>query len=70
MAWTPFSYEAVNLHTLIRKLDNEGRMSAAVEAISVALELAHKNGPSNVSYEQAVAEWEALATQPAAGSEG
>lgn len=59
MAWTPFSYEAVQLHALLGRLDKQGRTSDALEAINQALEKAHREGPSNITYEESVAEWEA-----------
>jgi hypothetical protein len=52
MAWTPFSAEAVNLDTELRKLHREGRTSEAVELIVDALVRAHRDGPSKISYEQ------------------
>lgn len=61
MAWTPFSAEAVELDSLLRRLHREGRTSDAVAAIVQALEKAHRTGPSNLSYEQAEALWESRA---------
>lgn len=52
MSWTPFSAEAVNLSVLVNKLQKHGRISEALEAIGVALEKAHKDGPSNITYAQ------------------
>lgn len=52
MAWTPFSAEAVRLDTQLRKLHKEGRLSEAVETIKQALERAHRDGPSNTTYEE------------------
>lgn len=52
MAWTPFSAEAIELHILLRKLDKDGRVSEALEAIDAALEKAHREGPSGVTYEE------------------
>lgn len=51
MAWTPFSAEAVMLHGEIGRLDKQGRISDALELIVQALEKAHREGPSNISYE-------------------
>lgn len=50
MAWAHFSAEAVELHSLVRKLDREGRIVVAVQAIEAALEKAYREGPSNESY--------------------
>lgn len=61
MAWTPFSAEAIRLHLLLGKLDKQGRTSAALEAIDVALTKAHRDGPSNTTYEQFEAECETQA---------
>lgn len=52
MAWTPFSAEAVRLDSQLRKLHDEGRSSAALDAIKQALERAHREGPSNITYEE------------------
>lgn len=52
MAWTPFSAEAVELDTKIRRLHKEGRTSDAINLIKTALEKAHRDGPSNKTYEQ------------------
>lgn len=51
MAWTPFSAEAIKLEAKIRLLTKQGRTSDVTEAIAEALEQAHRNGPSNMSYE-------------------
>lgn len=59
MAWTPFSAEAVELHTLVGRLNKQGRITDALEAINAALEKAHHDGPSNKTYEQFEAELEA-----------
>ncbi|MEV9168643.1 hypothetical protein AB0133_26750 [Klebsiella pneumoniae] len=52
MPWTPFSAEAVLLDSKLRKLHKEGRISDAIVAIEQALETAHKQGPSNMPYEE------------------
>lgn len=51
MTWNPFSAEAVILDSMLRKLHREGRVTDAIGAIEKALEEAHRNGPSNISYE-------------------
>lgn len=51
MPWTPFSAEAVLLDSKLRKLHRQGRTTDAIEAIEAALEAAHRQGPSNMSYE-------------------
>lgn len=56
MAWTPFSAEAVRLHSDLLKLNKDGRISEALDLINKALEEAHRNGPSNMTYEQFEAE--------------
>jgi len=52
MAWTPFSSEAVELDTAIRKLHREGRISESLDLICKALEKAQCDGPSNETYEE------------------
>lgn len=52
MAWGPFSAEAVTLDSKLRQLHKQGRISGAMEAIEKALERAHTEGPSNMSYEE------------------
>jgi hypothetical protein len=52
MAWTPFSAEAVRLHTELIKLNKRGATSEALNLIVAALEVAHRQGPSNMSYEE------------------
>jgi ABC-type amino acid transport substrate-binding protein len=52
MAWTPFSAEAIALHIAVGKLDRDGRVSDALSLINAALEKAHRDGPSNTTYEQ------------------
>lgn len=52
MAWTPFSAEAVDLDTQLRRLHREGRVSEATQAIVAALERAHRHGPTGETYEQ------------------
>ncbi len=59
MTWTAFSGEAVILDSKIRKLHREGRVTDAILAIEQALETAHRNGPSGMSYE----DFEAKAAQ-------
>jgi len=56
MAWKPFSAEAIKLEAKIRSLTKQGRVSDVTEAIAEALEQAHRNGPSNMSYEDFEAE--------------
>ena len=56
MAWTPFSAEAIQLDTTLRRLHREGRISDALDAINTALEKAHRDGPSNMTYEESEAE--------------
>lgn len=51
MAWTPFSAEAVLLDSRLRQLHRDGKTSQALDAINDALERAHREGPSNISYE-------------------
>lgn len=71
MAWTGFSAEAVRLHSELQRLNKHGRISDALELIKAALEKAHRDGPSNMTYEQFEAECEAksgaLAPPPALG---
>lgn len=52
MAWTPFSAEAIDLKLEVLKLEREGRLNEATEAIERALERAHRAGPSGETYEQ------------------
>jgi hypothetical protein len=52
MVWGPFSAEAVNLDCEIRRLHAHGRTTDAIRAIEEALARAHREGPSNVPYEQ------------------
>lgn len=59
MAWTPFSAEAVRLHSDLLKLNKVGRISEALDLINKALEEAHRNGPSNMTYAEFEAELEA-----------
>ena len=56
MAWTPFSAEAVRLCTLVNRLNNHGRISEMIEAAKAALEKAHRDGPSDMTYEEFEAE--------------
>lgn len=51
MTWTPFSAEAVELHSTLHRLNRAGRITDAVDAIKAALKKAHIAGPSNESYE-------------------
>lgn len=59
MAWTPFSAEAVELKLLVLKLEREGRVSEATDAVVTALERAYRDGPSDITYEQFEAALEA-----------
>lgn len=58
MAWTPFSAEAVKLDVEIRRLHKSGKISDALDLIKAALDKAHREGPSNISYEDFEAEYE------------
>lgn len=52
MVWGPFSTEAVRLDSELRKLHKAGRISDALMLIESALDKAHREGPSNISYEE------------------
>jgi len=51
MAWEPFSAEAIALDGELRRLHQAGKLSGAIDAIKAALQRAHREGPSNESYE-------------------
>lgn len=70
MAWTAFSAEAVELHGRLHRLNEAGRISDALEAITAALEKAHRLGPSNESYEAFEARLERERTVDSADSAG
>jgi hypothetical protein len=55
MAWTPFSVEAIDLHIAVGKLDKQGRVSDALQLIGEALERAHRDGPSSMTYDEFLA---------------
>lgn len=50
--WSPYSAEAVRLHSEVMRLSKSGRITDAVDAIKRALEKAHRDGPSNTTYEE------------------
>jgi hypothetical protein len=52
MAWTAFSAEAIDLKLKVLKLERDGRLSEATDAIVAALERAHRDGPSGETYEE------------------
>lgn len=52
MPWTPFSAEAIRLNTEVETLIERGQRTAAIDMIVKALEKAHHEGPSNISYEE------------------
>jgi hypothetical protein len=52
MPWTPFSAEAIWLNTEVERLIKRGQRTAAIDMIKQALEKAHREGPSNISYEE------------------
>jgi hypothetical protein len=52
MAWTAFSAEAIDLKLKVLKLEREGRLSEATDAICTALEKARREGPSGETYEE------------------
>lgn len=52
MAWTAFSAEAIDLKLKVMKLEREGRLSEATDAVVAALEKAHRDGPSGETYEE------------------
>jgi hypothetical protein len=66
MSWGPFSAEAVLLDATLRRLHREGRTSDAIIAIKSALDIAQRNGPSNMNY----AEFEAACITRLADSAG
>lgn len=56
MAWKPFSAEAIVLEGKLHNLRQAGRSSEMIDVIVKALEKAHRDGPSNMSYETFEAE--------------
>jgi hypothetical protein len=66
MSWGPFSAEAVTLDGALRRLHREGRTSDAIAAIKNALDIAHRTGPSNMTY----AEFEAACSTDSADPAG
>lgn len=52
MAWTAFSAEAIDLKLKVLKLERDGRLSDATDAIVAALEKAQRDGPSGETYEE------------------
>jgi hypothetical protein len=52
MSWGPFSAEAVLLDSKIRELHKGRDATAAIEAIGQAMERAHRDGPSNMTWEE------------------
>lgn len=52
MAWTAFSAEAIDLKLKVLKLERDGRLSEATDAIVAALEKAHRDGPSGEAYKE------------------
>ena len=61
MAWTSFSAEAVRLNGELQRAHKNGQTSLALDLIVTALEKAHREGPSNQSYEDFEAELDSKA---------
>jgi hypothetical protein len=50
--WRGQSAETIHLDCEIRKLHKQGRTSEALRVIEAALEKAHRDGPSDMTYEE------------------